>query len=87
MVESKEEKNAKLIKLGRSKFVLFRGVLGWGIPVAIMFALLHGIIDGWQVFLPRLIEALILFPLTGIIVGRIMWKQLVRKLDRGALLR
>ena len=37
-IKVKEEKAAKLVKLGRSKFVLFYGVLGWGVPVALLFA-------------------------------------------------
>jgi hypothetical protein len=87
MFQFKEEKAAKLVKLGRSKFVLLYGVLLWGIPTGILFALVRGYSDGWGTFLPQLILSLILFPLGGILYGRLMWKLLVRKVDRGALLR
>jgi|1186.fasta_scaffold139987_2 hypothetical protein len=79
MFQIKEEKASKLVKLGRSKFVLLFGVLLWGLPTAILFALTRGYLDGWDSFLPQLIIALILFPLGGILWGRIMWKLLVRK--------
>jgi hypothetical protein len=79
MFQFKEEKAAKLVKLGRSKFVLFYGVLAWGVPTAILFALVRGYSDGWGTFLPQLIIALILFPLGGVLWGRIMWKLLGRE--------
>jgi hypothetical protein len=87
MFKFKEEKAGKLVKLGRSKFVLIYGVLLWGIPTAILFALARAYSDGWDTLPLQLAIALILFPLGGILYGRILWKILVRRVDRGALLR
>lgn len=73
------DKWAKFSKLGRTQYVLRYGVLGWGIPTGILFAVFSGFMDGWDQFLPKLIEGLILFPITGILCGRIWWRQLERK--------
>ena len=73
------EKWAKLSKLGRNKFVLRFGVLGWGVPTGLLFSLIQGFEYGWDGFLFRLIPALILFPLGGILFGRIMWRMLEKK--------
>jgi hypothetical protein len=81
MYNSDSVKWAKFNKLGRTQYVLRYGVLGWGIPTGILFALFTGLMDGWDLFLPQLIRALVLFPLIGILCGRIWWRQLARKHD------
>jgi hypothetical protein len=59
---SDSEKWANSSKLGRSRFVLLYGVLGWGIPTAILFTLLQSYQNGRDGFLFQLIPALVLFP-------------------------
>jgi hypothetical protein len=54
-------------------------VLGWGVPVAILFSIIQGFEYGWDGFLFRLLPALILFPIGGIIFGMFMWRALQRK--------
>jgi hypothetical protein len=78
MSVSNSGKWEKLSKLGRSQFVLRYGVLGWGIPTAILFALWQSYANGFDGFLFKLIPALILFPLGGILWGRFMWWFLTR---------
>jgi hypothetical protein len=68
------EKWAKTTALGRSRFVWLYGVLGWGVPTAILFSLIQAIQLGWDEFFFQLIPALVLFPLGGILWGRLMWK-------------
>jgi hypothetical protein len=80
MSNSNSDKWAKFSKLSRTQYVLRYGVLGWGIPTAILFAVSSGFMDGWDQFLPKLVVGLILFPLGGILCGRIWWRQLRRKL-------
>jgi hypothetical protein len=75
---------AKSRALGRGRFVLLYGVLGWGIPTAILFVLIRCYQDGWNSFLFHLISALVLFPLGGILVGHSMWKRLERRHVRSA---
>jgi hypothetical protein len=79
MSNSDSEKLARFSKLGRTQYVLRFGVLGWGIPTAILFSLVQGYRSGWDGFLFQLIPALIIFPLGGILFGRIMWWALANK--------
>jgi hypothetical protein len=73
------EKWVKLSKMGRSRFVLLYGILGWGIPTAILFTLLQSYQNGWDGFLFELIPALVIFPIGGYVWGRVMWKFLERR--------
>jgi hypothetical protein len=84
MFLSEPEKRPKFSQLSRTQFVLRYGVLGWGLPVAILFSLIQGYRDGWDGFLFQLIAALVLFPLGGILYGRYMWKVLERKHAKAA---
>jgi hypothetical protein len=79
MFASDAEKWAKFSKLGRKRFVLYFGVLGWGLPTAILFTLLQTYELGWDGFLVRLIVAAVFFPIGGVAVGHCMWKWLERK--------
>jgi hypothetical protein len=78
MFHSDSEKRAKFSKLSRSQYVLRFGVFGWGIPTAILFALIQSYRLGSDGFLFQLIPALIIFPLGGILFGRIMWWMMER---------
>jgi hypothetical protein len=69
---------------GRRRFVLLYGVLGWGVSTAILFSLWQGYADGWDGFVFKLITALVLFPLGGVLWGRFMWWFMERK-HRGAV--
>ena len=73
---------APLTNLTRKQYILRIGVLGWGVPVAILFSIIQGFEYGWDEFLPRLIPALILFPIGGIFFGMFMWWTLQRKQAR-----
>jgi hypothetical protein len=84
MSRSDSDKWAKLSQLGRTQYVLRYGVLGWGIPTAIVFSLIQGYRSGWDGFLVQLILALIIFPLGGILFGRIMWRLLEKKNAKAA---
>jgi hypothetical protein len=79
MSNSDSEKWTRFSKLGRTRYVLRFGVLGWGIPTAILFSLVQGYRFGWDGFLFQLIPALILFPIGGIFFGRFMWRALENK--------
>ena len=79
MLASNAEKWDKFSKLGYNRFVLFIGVLGWGLPTSILFTLIQTFEEGWDGFLVRLIISAILFPIGGIAFGHFMWKWLERK--------
>jgi hypothetical protein len=76
MYQVTAENWAKASKLGRTRYILRYGVVGWGIPVAFLFSLIQAFIDGWNTFVPRLGTSLILFPVVGILVGLITWTQM-----------
>jgi hypothetical protein len=84
MVPVNSEKQSGFVKLGCSKFVLLFGVLGWGVPTGILFALIQAYREGWDGFLPKLAIALVIFPLGGILWGRVMWWMMQRQREKAA---
>jgi hypothetical protein len=69
----------RISKLGRNKYIFFFGVLGWGLPVAILFALQQGFFNDITTSWPELILAFTIFPIGGVFWGYFMWKLLMRK--------
>ena len=84
MSRSDSEKCAKLSKLSRTQYVLCFGILGWGVPTAILFALIQGFRFGWDRVLSELIPAIIIFPLAGVFFGLCMWKMLGNRIAKAA---
>jgi hypothetical protein len=72
------ERAARLIRQGRTRFVLLYGVLGWGVPVAIGVAVNESFNTGMPGFLRQLAIGLVVFPLAGILFGRWLWRRMVR---------
>ena len=68
----KIERMEKIISKGKWHFVFWRGVVGWGIPTALLFKLIISLI-GDQPFTDGLVTALIIFPIGGIFFGLSMW--------------
>jgi hypothetical protein len=79
MSNSESEQWAKFSKLGRTQYVLRYGVLGWGVPTAILFSLIDSYRFGWEGFLSQIVPALVIFPVGGIFFGRCMWRLLENK--------
>lgn len=69
---------AKAKELGRAPYIVHYGVVGWGVPVAVVYSLLEAVTDGWSAFVPTLGVSLILFPVVGFFVGLFAWKQMER---------
>jgi hypothetical protein len=78
MLPSDEEKWARARRLGRKRFVWLYGVLGWGVPTAILFSILRAYAEGWEQLPVILAISLAIFPLGGIVFGRVMWRCLER---------
>ena len=57
-----------LLSKGKWRFILYRGVIWWGIPVAILIQLLSE-----DSFFDGLLTSLIIFPIVGMAVGYVMW--------------
>jgi hypothetical protein len=72
------ERAARLIRQGRSRFVLLYGVIGWGVPVAIGVAVNEAFSTGMPGFLRQLAIGLVVFPLGGILFGRWLWRRMVQ---------
>lgn len=64
---------------GRMKYIIFNGIISWGIPTAMLYTL---IITLWETktielnkeFFNQLISSLIIFPFVGIGVGMWTWR-------------
>ena len=84
MSESKSEKWARTRRLGRKRFVWLYGVLGWGVPTAVLFSLLRAYAEGWEQLPVILAISLAIFPLGGVVFGRVMWWWLERMNRRSA---
>lgn len=78
MPQSDAGNSSSFTNLTRSQYVLRYGVLGWGVPTAVLFSLIRFYLDGGS-FLAHLVPALILFPIGGIFFGRFMYRSLERK--------
>ncbi|WP_189404098.1 hypothetical protein [Alteromonas halophila] len=59
------------------RFVLLTGVLGWGLPTAILFKLIITL-TGNEAFTDGLGLALVIFPAMGVFFGLIMWRARLR---------
>jgi hypothetical protein len=71
----------KMIKLGKTKYTIYYGVLLWGVPVGLMYGFIFPIIEHRNLELLNLIIGLVLFPLLGIVFGLVSWKCLLYKID------
>lgn len=69
------DKWAKIREKGKQRFVLVNGVLGWGVPTAILWALLMEFLDPLENIWVRPTIALIIFPIAGIAFGHLTWNK------------
>ena len=84
MFRSTAEKWAKYGKLGRTQYVFRYGVVGWGVPTAILYSLIRGYVEGWDEFPYQLLFAIIAFPLMGIFIGRLNWRWFEKRHKKAA---
>lgn len=72
--ELQEQRLERILALGRTRFILVRGVLGWGATTAVVWSLLMGLfMEGWSLW-GTLPTALVLFPIGGYFWGAFMWR-------------
>lgn len=69
------EKWVKTREKGKQHFVLVNGVLGWGLPTAILWVFLMEILEPSENIWVRPITALIIFPIAGVAFGHLMWNK------------
>ncbi|MDD5327859.1 MAG: hypothetical protein PHY02_08620 [Phycisphaerae bacterium] len=78
--EQQKEKLSRTLAKGKWRYVILYGVLMWGVMTAILYRVLTICWDGnKEPFLGQFLSAetalaLIIFPVTGIGFGLVMWK-------------
>jgi hypothetical protein len=77
----KSEKLKNTIKKGKWHFILWHGVIGWGIPTAVLFKLIMHF-TGETSFIDGLLTTLIIFPIGGIFFGAIIWVIMNRQYQK-----
>ncbi|MCF4008159.1 hypothetical protein [Rheinheimera sp. UJ63] len=81
MHQHQSEKLKALVKKGKWSYVLKHGVLGWGVPTAILWsAIMHFI--GSIPFNESIFLALVLFPIGGLFWGLFMWFFIKREFSK-----
>lgn len=66
----------KLHKMGKIKYILTFGVIGWGFSIAILIPLIDLFLFKKAIILSEFLINLIIYPLLGIPFGYIMWNIL-----------
>ncbi|MBD0380182.1 hypothetical protein [Paenibacillus sedimenti] len=87
MKEKQRSKWEKLRAKGKKNFIIFNGVIGWGVPTAILFTFLMSFMENYSIrfnqdFFELLIISIVLFPIGGILFGLWVWgwtEKLYRK--------
>ena len=72
-VKKQQEQRKRMIAKGPWYFIIIFGVIGWGIPTALLFSLIMPYFNDSLTFVGVLKEAIIFFPLGGIFYGFGMW--------------
>jgi phosphate/sulfate permease len=73
--------STKKVNQNLFRYILFNGVLGWGVPTALLFQLIMHF-AGEKDFFDGIFSSLIIFPITGILFGYFMWKFTQNKTDK-----
>lgn len=76
--ELQAQRLERTIAQGRTRFILVRGVLGWGVTTAVLWSVLMATSEGWSPW-STLPTALALFPIGGYFWGAFMWRSFVKK--------
>lgn len=87
--QRRREIKAELAR-GQKKFVLYKGVLGWGIPTYFLYLFISAIVQMLfyrltfgeaveSLFPITVIFGIFVFAIAGIYIGRRRWKQLLKE--------
>lgn len=83
MSQPETKNGVRFTNLTHSQYVFRFGVLGWGVPTAVLFALIQYYRYGGS-FLGWLGPAIVLFPLGGVLWGHIVYRLNERKFGKAA---
>ncbi|MDQ6422202.1 hypothetical protein RB620_22490 [Paenibacillus sp. LHD-117] len=83
MKENQKNKWAKIRAKGKRNYIIVNGILGWGIPTAILFTLLTSYLDNDAIIFNKelmnsLFTSLIIFSIVGIPFGFWTWNWMER---------
>lgn len=70
--------NQEIIDRGMVRFIVLRGVLGWGITTALIVQMIMSFSSD-KSFFDGLTTSLITFPLGGILYGYVTWLMMLNK--------
>jgi thiamine transporter ThiT len=71
----------KIRDQGPVRFILLRGMLGWGVTTGLLWCGLMTVFTERE-FLPLLVAALIGFPIAGLVWGGAMWFRAEKQLGQ-----
>jgi hypothetical protein len=77
--ETKPSRQNRILAKGRTHFILWRGVIGWGITTALGFSLIMGWGQPLESALPILLISLVIFPIVGFFWGSLMWRWIEKR--------
>ena len=81
MSQSETKNGVRFTNLTRGQYIFRFGVLGWGVPTAVLFALIQCYTQGGS-FFSWLVPAIVLFPIGGYFWGHIMYRLNERRFSK-----
>jgi len=81
MSNNQKQKLHAIISKGKWHFILFRGVIAWGLMTAILFNVFQYFLNDWQ-YPKNMWTSFIVFPIGGVAWGHFMWFYFNNKYQR-----
>lgn len=83
MKEAQKNKWQKTRAKGKRNYIIFNGVIGWGIPTGVLFTLFTSLVNDKSItfdqdFFRTMITSIVLFPIGGIFFGLWTWNWMER---------
>jgi len=71
----------RLIRKGKTSFIIRRGIIDWGLTTAVLYTFFASVLDNGfnaQAFIREVAISFVIFPISGVLFGLIMWSLLNR---------
>lgn len=80
MNEIQMNKWEKVREKGKKHYIIFNGVIGWGIPTGVLFTIINALINDKSIglndeFVILFVTSMIMFPIGGILFGLWNWNS------------
>jgi phosphate/sulfate permease len=77
----------RIIKKGKTSFLIRRGVIRWGLSTAILYSIITFLFDNNFLFsglvsykfVKELMSSLIIFPIVGFFMGMFLWNIIIKQ--------